>query len=223
MGRLQVHLSLQLLGVAVSDCFLDLGDLFLTVLLAVLLHGEFFLLLSGASPDLDIVGLLGLVELEGLSIFLHHLRVEGHDALIVQVLVALLEQLDLVLADHAHTAHEELSQHISRSFLLLLLQAAELLIHQSQLVGLDLILLELDLALLFLFDFLVAPVLELGFAVASEVLLSGSHGFLDVLHATHFFIELALDLLEDADALAVGCPRLLHLSEDLSELVSEAD
>ena len=88
--------------------------------------------------------------------------------------------------------------------------------------GLDLILLELDLPLLFLLELLVAPVLHLSLTVPGQVLLRVSHCLLHVLDPSHLLVELALDLLEDADTLSVWCALSLDLLEDRPQFVAKA-
>lgn len=79
LGTREVPLRCKLFCVAVFHRFLDLLELFLAVLRAVLLHRDLLFFFDGARPDLDVVDLFGLVELEGLTVSLQNVGVEGHD------------------------------------------------------------------------------------------------------------------------------------------------
>ena len=208
---------------SVSDSFLNQIDLFLTVIFAVTFHRQFLFLLASTGPNLDIVCLSRLVHLEGITVFLEQFSVESHDLFVVNICIGSLEVLNSILSNRLNAANGKFVKYLACTLLLLLLQTSDRLVHITSLVGLVLVSLELALALIGLLDLLVLPVLDLCFAIASEVLLGRSHGLLDILDAAHFLIELSLDLLEDADAFVFRVLCLCNLSEDLAQLVTEVD
>lgn len=79
----------------VLDGFLNLLHLLCTVFVAVLLHCLAFFLLEGFDPDFDIVELLVLSDLEGLTLFTKKVCIEGHDLVVVK-LFFFLQVHDLV-------------------------------------------------------------------------------------------------------------------------------
>ena len=86
-----------------------------------------------------------------------------------------------------------------------------------------LVLRELGLLLLFFLELLISPVLKLSLAITVKVLLCVSHGLLDLLNSSHFFINLTLDFLEDSDSFLSRSARLLHFLEDSSQFVAKVD
>ena len=84
-----------------------------------------------------------------------------------------------------------------------------------------LIRLPLALSLSGLFALLFLEVFEFLLDIAFEILLSSSH-LLDIdLLLSHFFVNLTLDLLKNANTLTVGSLQVLHAGKDLAELITE--
>jgi len=208
---------------SVRDSFLDSFNLDLTMLSAISLHCGFFLFFDSSSPDLNIVDLLGLVELKCLSVALEQVGVVSHNALVVKLLVTHLEVLDSVLTDLLNATDFELVEDLFGAFLLLALQSLQGFIDLTHVGRLLLVLGELGLLLFFFLELLIAPMLKFSLAIAVEVLLSISHGLLDLLNSSHFFIDLALDLLEDSDSFLVRSALLLDFLEDSSQFVAKVD
>ena len=219
---LEVDLGLQFLGVAISNCLLNSLNVLLSVLLTILLHRFLLLFLDCPRPNLHIVYLFSLVELEGLTVSLQNVRVEGHDLFIVKLALLHLHHRNLVFANLLDSSNAELPKNLPGTLLLLLFEALKSIVDLPHVGGLDLILLELDLPLLFLLELLVAPVLHLSLSVPGQVLLRVGHRLLHVLDPSHLLVELALDLLEDADTLSVWCALSLDLLEDRPQFVAEA-
>lgn len=86
---LQGFFGLQLLSVLFFDSLFDIFHFSVTVLITVLLHGEALFLLDGAGPDLYVVHLLVLLNLEGFTLTAEHILEETHDGVVVEVVLSL--------------------------------------------------------------------------------------------------------------------------------------
>ena len=87
LGALQVLLRLHFLSVPISDSLLDLFDLLLAMLTAVFLHRKLLFFFTSTGPDFNIICLLCLVLLKGVTILLKHLGIEGHNALVIELIL----------------------------------------------------------------------------------------------------------------------------------------
>ena len=129
--------------------------------------------------------------------------------------------LNPVLANLLDTADAELSEDFDGTLLLLNLKSIECVIDHTHVVLLNLFSLELILAIVFLLELLISPMLHLSFTVHGQVLLCCLHGIFGILNFQHLVVELAPNLLKDADTLLVGCRQILHFLENTSQFVSE--
>ena len=131
--------------------------------------------------------------------------------------------LDSVFADLLNAADFELVEDFFGAFLLFALQSLQGFIDVTHVGRLLLVLREFGLLLLFLLELLIAPMLKLSLAITVKVLLGVSHSLLDILNSSHFFINLALDLLKDSYSFIVRCALLLNFLEDSSQFVAKVD
>lgn len=91
---------------SISDSFLDLLNLSLAVLSTVLLHSLFLFLLDGTGPNLNIILLFSLVELEGFSLATQDVGVKRHDGLVFDFLFSRLQSVQLLRANLLDTANK---------------------------------------------------------------------------------------------------------------------
>lgn len=216
-------LSLKFFGVTVDDGFLDRGNVLLTVFVAILLHCDLLLFLDGASPNLNIINLLCLVELKSLSIFLKQIFVVCHNSVVVKISFLSLKLLDFIFANLLDTADCKNSQNFPCAFLFLDIKSFQNIVDLTQLVGLDFFLLELSLAVFVLLRFLQLPVIELSLSIAVEILLCLFHRLFYILNLSHLFVQLAFDLLEDSDAFFSNSTFFLNFLENSSKFAAEVD
>jgi len=209
--------------VAVDNGFLDRCDVLLAILVAVLLHGGLLFFFDGTRPDLNIVDFLGLVEFKGLSVFLQQVFVVGHNAVVVEITFLSLKVLDSFLSDQLDAANRELSKDFPGALLLLDVKSFQNIVDLTELVGLDFFLFELALAVIFLLRLLVLPVIKLSIAITVQIVLRLPHRLPNILDLPHFIVQLALDLLEDPDALLSDGALLLDFHEDILQFVAEVN
>lgn len=69
----------KLLGMAICNGFLNLLDILLAMLSAILFHFKLLFFLDSTRPNLHIVHFFRLVQLEPLPVLLKNVGVEGHD------------------------------------------------------------------------------------------------------------------------------------------------
>ena len=219
----QVLLGGELLGVAILHGLLDLLEFLLAVLGAVLLHLEFLVFFDGARPNLHIVDLLGLGELERLAVLLQNVGVEGHDRFVIEFLHGVLKILDSVFADGLDAANAQLPEHLIRTLLLLLFESVERGIDLTHVVVLDLLCFEGGdaVGLLLRPQLLDLPNLRL------VVLLQLDLRLLDVILVlplqSSLLVKLGLDFSENTVAFIRWSVHILHLLEHVAELVAEID
>lgn len=202
---------------------LDLLELLLTVLGAVLFHLKFLFFFDGSRPNLHIVDLLGLGEFEGLAVLLQDVGVEGHDRFVIELLHGCLQVRDPVFADGLDSANTKLSQYLIRTLLLLLFKSVDRAVDITHVVVLDLLGFKGGDAI----GLLLGPqFLDLSH-LRLVVLLQLDLRLLDVIlvlpFLLSFLIELGLDLTENTVAFVLWSVHILHLLEHIAEFVAEID
>jgi len=130
---------------------------------------------------------------------------------------------DFLFADLLDATNSKNSQNFPRALLFLDVKSFQNIVDLTQLIGLDLFLLELSFTVFIFFRLLLFPVIELSFAVAVEILLCFFHRLFYVFYLSHLFVQLAFDLFEDSNAFFTNGTLFLHFLENSFEFVAKVN
>ena len=216
-------LGLKFFGMTVNYGFLDRSNILLAVLVAILLHRSFLFFFYRASPNLNIVDLPCLVKLKSLSVSLKQIFIVSHNTVVVEISILPLKLGDFLFANLLDAANSKNSQNFPRALLFLDVKPFQNIVDLTQLVGLDLFLLELSFTVFIFFRLLLFPVIELSFAVAVEILLCFFHRLFYVFYLSHLFVQLAFDLLEDSYAFFTNGTLFLDFLENSFQFVAKVN
>ena len=193
------------------------------MLLAILFHHLFLLLFDSPGPNLSIVDLLCLVKLELLALFLKNVRVEGHDRLIVELLLRVLQSFNPVSANLSNTFDRELPEHLFGAFLLFSLQTQQSIVDQFHVYVRLLTLNERKLLSLTLLGLLSHLLLKGRLDVLVDLLLLTNDLLPLIILIFLLLFDLGLDLGEDSASLILGSALVLHFLEHRAKLVAKVD
>ena len=191
---------------------MDLLDLFVTILLSVLLDGNFLFFAQSSGPQLNFSELFLLLFFDLLTLLLEDALVEINDGVVLYLFLVLLEILDLLLADLLETFDCKDIQNFERLGLALVLEEFEEDITFAAL-GIANLLLFLLPELARGISLALTLLLELLFRLlVSQLLLNLEHVLLLLLHLGRLLVELLLDLLEHSQSLGPATACCLNYS-----------